>query len=69
MAVNPKNVQKSVRLAVALANPDLRDQDWSSIKEKFQVDDNTINGIKELISVCKENNNVKQVISDLTYNC
>lgn len=66
MAINPKNVQQAMRLAVALANPTLRDQDWEQLKNKFQLDDQTLTGLKLLIDTCNKHSELKPILSYLT---
>jgi len=67
MAFNPKNVQQAVRLAVALANPTLREQDWAQLRDRFQLDDYLLKGVKTLIETCGDNPELKTVLSCLTH--
>ncbi len=68
MALNPKNVQQAVRLAVALANPVLREQDWQQLRDRFQLDDHLISGVKLLIETCGKNPELKPILQCLTFN-
>jgi hypothetical protein len=68
MALNPKNVQQAVRLAVALANPKLREQDWTQLKDRFQLDDHLLSGVKILIETCGSHPELKPVLVCLTHN-
>lgn len=67
MALNPKNVQQAVRLAVALANPSLREQDWTQLRDRFQLDDHLLSGVKILIETCSKHSELKPVLSCLTH--
>lgn len=69
MALSPKNVkdvQQAVKLAVALANPTLREQDWSNLKTRFQLDDYLLTGIKNLVDTCSASAELKTVLNCLT---
>jgi hypothetical protein len=66
--VNPKNVQQAVKVAVALANPTLTEQDWGNIKQRFQLDDYLLEGVKTLVNQCKDVPSLKTVLSCLTFN-
>lgn len=68
MAFNPKNVQQAVKLAVALANPTLREQDWTQLKDRFQLDDTLLSGVKTLIETCGKHSELKTVLMCLTHN-
>ena len=67
MALNPKNVQQAVRLAVGLANPVLREQDWQQLKDRFQLDDYLLSGIKVFIETCSKHPELKPILVSLTY--
>jgi len=68
MALNPKNVQQAVRLAVALANPVLRNEDWMQLQTRFHLNEDVLKGMKVLIEVCESKPELKLVLSCLTYN-
>jgi hypothetical protein len=68
MALNPKNVQQAVKVAVALANPTLRDQDWTQLKARFQLDDYLLSGVRTLVESCGKHPELKPILTCLTHN-
>lgn len=67
MPTNPKNVQQAVKVAVALANPVLLEKDWAQLKERFHLEDGVLKAIRTLIASCKEDPDLKTVLSCLTF--
>lgn len=51
--------QQAVKLALALGNPTLKDNEWAKLKERFSLEDVTISDMKLLIDVCEKNNLIK----------
>ena len=64
--MNPKVLQQAVRVAVALANPSLEESDWDMLKRRFNLEDNWVLAIKELVKVASTNKDVKLVLNCLS---
>lgn len=67
MAVNPKNVQQAVKVAVALANPTVPDKDWALLKERFHLEDNMLLAMQNLVNACKGDDDMKTLLRCLTF--
>lgn len=65
---NPKDVQRAVKVAIALANPTLTDKDWFQLKERFKLEENHLEGIKKLVEICSDDPQLKEIFSCLTFN-
>lgn len=66
--INPKNVQQAVKVAVALANPDIAEKDWTMLKTRFQLTDPCVDGLKKIITAMQGAPEVKLVLQCLTFN-
>ncbi len=67
MNLDPKSVQKAVKIALALANPVLSDKDWAQLKERFKLEDNILASVKKLVDACEKDPDLKTVLSCLTF--
>jgi hypothetical protein len=65
---DPKAVQQALRVASALANPHIEEQNWTMLKERFKLNDTVLVGLKKIIEVSKDSPEMKLILQCLTFN-